>query len=102
MGCGLSEPLHPGGPEKAKESQLDGTAGTAASKKETSESRQENVGTVGDVSGGRQRPKPTGDEVFVGSIDQGTTSTRFIIFDRQGEPVASHQIEFENIYPESG
>ena len=39
---------------------------------------------------------------FVGSIDQGTTSSRFLIFDGEGTPVASHQIEFENIYPESG
>jgi glycerol kinase len=39
---------------------------------------------------------------FVGSIDQGTTSSRFIIFNEAGEPVASRQIEFENLYPESG
>ena len=39
---------------------------------------------------------------FVGSIDQGTTSSRFIIFNGEGEPVASHQIEFENLYPKSG
>ncbi|KAJ3513187.1 hypothetical protein NM208_g15220 [Fusarium decemcellulare] len=39
---------------------------------------------------------------YVGSIDQGTTSTRFLIFDGHGEPVASHQIEFENHYPQSG
>ncbi|KAF4979987.1 hypothetical protein FZEAL_3914 [Fusarium zealandicum] len=39
---------------------------------------------------------------FVGSIDQGTTSTRFLIFNGHGEPVASHQIEFENHYPQSG
>lgn len=41
-------------------------------------------------------------DVFVGSIDQGTTSTRFLIFNRDGEPVASHQIEFKQIYPQSG
>ncbi|CAK7264873.1 Glycerol kinase [Sporothrix epigloea] len=39
---------------------------------------------------------------FVGSIDQGTTSSRFIIFDGDGVPVASHQLEFENLYPHSG
>jgi glycerol kinase len=39
---------------------------------------------------------------FIGSIDCGTTSSRFLIFDGEGNPVASHQIEFENIYPESG
>jgi glycerol kinase len=42
------------------------------------------------------------EEYFIGSIDQGTTSSRFLIFNSQGEPVANHQIEFENMYPESG
>lgn len=42
------------------------------------------------------------DEVFVGSIDQGTTSTRFLIFDKHGEPVAEHQEEFTQIYPNPG
>ncbi|KIW12125.1 glycerol kinase [Exophiala spinifera] len=41
-------------------------------------------------------------DVFVGSIDQGTTSTRFLIFNRDGEPIASHQIEFKQIYPQPG
>jgi glycerol kinase len=39
---------------------------------------------------------------FIGSIDCGTTSSRFLIFDGTGTPAASHQIEFENIYPDSG
>ena len=39
---------------------------------------------------------------FVGAIDQGTTSTRFIIFDLDGVPIADHQLEFEQIYPNSG
>ncbi|KAI1318548.1 glycerol kinase [Xylariaceae sp. FL0255] len=39
---------------------------------------------------------------FVGSIDQGTTSSRFIIFNRHADPVARHQIEFDNHYPHSG
>lgn len=42
------------------------------------------------------------DEWFIGSIDQGTTSSRFIIFDRWADPVASHQIEFTNHFPHSG
>ncbi|KAI1810512.1 glycerol kinase [Poronia punctata] len=42
------------------------------------------------------------EEWFIGSIDQGTTSSRFIIFDRHCDPVASHQIEFTNHYPHSG
>lgn len=41
-------------------------------------------------------------EVFVGSIDQGTTSSRFLIFDTAGEPVAVHQEEFKQIYPNPG
>lgn len=41
-------------------------------------------------------------ESFVGSIDQGTTSSRFLIFNKAGEPVASHQLEFKQIYPQSG
>jgi glycerol kinase len=39
---------------------------------------------------------------YIGAIDQGTTSTRFIIFDGIGQPVASHQHEFKQHYPESG
>jgi hypothetical protein len=39
---------------------------------------------------------------FIGSIDQGTTSTRFLIFDGTGTPIASHQMEFKQIYLHSG
>ncbi|TFK51931.1 glycerol kinase [Heliocybe sulcata] len=39
---------------------------------------------------------------FVGSLDCGTTSTRFIIFDKHAEIVAQHQIEFPQYYPEPG
>ncbi|KAL6852461.1 Glycerol kinase [Amphichorda felina] len=39
---------------------------------------------------------------FVGAIDQGTTSSRFIIFNPKGEVVALHQLEFEQIYPKPG
>ncbi|XP_019167349.1 PREDICTED: glycerol kinase [Ipomoea nil] len=42
------------------------------------------------------------EQVFVGSIDQGTTSTRFIIYDRSARPVVSHQIEFTQFYPQAG
>ena len=41
-------------------------------------------------------------ESFIGSIDQGTTSSRFLIFNKSGEPVASHQLEFKQIYPHPG
>jgi glycerol kinase len=39
---------------------------------------------------------------FVGAIDQGTTSTRFMIFDHEGRPVAAHQLEHEQLLPRSG
>jgi len=39
---------------------------------------------------------------YLGAIDQGTTSTRFIIFDTDGNPVTQHQIEFKQIHPQSG
>ena len=39
---------------------------------------------------------------FVGAIDQGTTSTRFLFFNRAGEVVALHQLEFKQIYPQPG
>lgn len=42
------------------------------------------------------------EDVFVGSIDQGTTSTRFIIYDQSAQPVGSHQVEFTQFYPEAG
>ena len=39
---------------------------------------------------------------FVGAIDQGTTSTRFMIFDHGGNEVGKHQLEHEQILPQSG
>src|SRR5215212_10594940 len=39
---------------------------------------------------------------YVGAIDQGTTSTRFIVFDKQGAIVAVAQKEHEQIYPQPG
>jgi len=39
---------------------------------------------------------------FVGAIDQGTTSTRFIIFDHDGREVGRHQLEHEQILPAAG
>lgn len=39
---------------------------------------------------------------YVGAIDQGTTSTRFIVFDRSGRIVCSAQREHEQIYPQAG
>ena len=39
---------------------------------------------------------------YVGAIDQGTTSTRFMIFDEEGSVVASSQLEHRQIYPKPG
>ena len=39
---------------------------------------------------------------YVGAIDQGTTSTRFMVFDHSGHVVASHQLEHRQIYPQPG
>jgi glycerol kinase len=51
---------------------------------------------IGETDEGKQK------HWFIGSVDCGTTSSRFLIFDGEGRPVASHQIEFTNLFPESG
>jgi len=48
------------------------------------------------IAGGEQLAE------FVASIDQGTTSTRCIIFDRDGAEVGRHQLEHEQILPRAG
>ena len=39
---------------------------------------------------------------YIGAIDQGTTSTRFTVFDRSGRAAATAQKEHEQIYPQPG
>jgi glycerol kinase len=39
---------------------------------------------------------------YILAIDQGTTSTRAIVFDKKLNPVASAQKEFKQYYPASG
>ena len=39
---------------------------------------------------------------YVAAVDQGTTSTRCMIFNHSGEPVGVHQLEHEQIYPKPG
>ena len=39
---------------------------------------------------------------YVGALDQGTTSTRFMVFDRRGAVVAMDQKEHAQIYPRPG
>jgi glycerol kinase len=39
---------------------------------------------------------------FVGAVDQGTTSTRFMVFDHDGSEVGRSQLEHEQLLPRSG
>ncbi|MEG4624273.1 glycerol kinase GlpK [Microcoleus sp. w1-18aA5] len=39
---------------------------------------------------------------YVAAIDQGTTSTRFIVFDRLGQIICRNQQEHQQIYPQPG
>ena len=41
-------------------------------------------------------------EKYVGAVDLGTTSNRFIIFDHDGRIVSLEQKEHEQIFPEPG
>ncbi|HTQ15014.1 MAG TPA: glycerol kinase GlpK [Rhizomicrobium sp.] len=47
-------------------------------------------------------PRMTPEAPFLLAIDQGTTSTRAILFDAGARPVASHAIELRQIYPANG
>lgn len=40
--------------------------------------------------------------IYIGALDQGTTSTRFIIFNELGEIVSQHQLEHQQILPQAG
>ena len=39
---------------------------------------------------------------FIGAIDQGTTSSRFMVFDHSGNERGKHQLEHEQILPQAG
>ncbi|NLG24009.1 MAG: glycerol kinase, partial [Clostridiales bacterium] len=39
---------------------------------------------------------------YIVALDQGTTSSRALVFDRQGRAVASHAVPFEQLYPHPG
>jgi len=39
---------------------------------------------------------------YVAALDQGTTSTRFTVFDHEGKVVSAHQLEHRQIYPQAG
>jgi glycerol kinase len=39
---------------------------------------------------------------YVGAVDQGTTSTRFMVFDHGGNEISRHQLEHQQILPQPG
>src|SRR5665811_1900641 len=39
---------------------------------------------------------------YVGAVDQGTTSSRFMLFDHGGNEVGKHQLEHQQILPQAG
>ena len=41
-------------------------------------------------------------KIFIISIDQGTTSSRAILFDRTGKPIFKSQIEIQQYFPKNG
>lgn len=41
-------------------------------------------------------------ETYIGAIDQGTTGTRFMVFDHDGQVVAKKYKKHEQIYPQAG
>jgi len=41
-------------------------------------------------------------DTYIGAIDQGTTGTRFMVFDHEGQVVANAYEQHEQIYPEPG
>ena len=74
---------------------------------ENSDKIQKHLENLPSASGDKSKAEspdqsPDETEEFVGAVDQGTTSSRFLIFNKQGEPVANHQLEFEQIHPHSG
>uniref|UniRef100_A0A7S4IS18 glycerol kinase n=1 Tax=Odontella aurita TaxID=265563 RepID=A0A7S4IS18_9STRA len=55
------------------------------------------IGSLPSKTSALQSPAP-----FVGSLDQGTSSTRFVVVDQGGEIVASAQKEHKQYYPKPG
>ncbi|KAI8636814.1 glycerol kinase [Parasitella parasitica] len=45
---------------------------------------------------------PKEEKQFIGAVDQGTTSSRFLIFDQQGNLITFHQVELPQSQPHAG
>ncbi|KAK2755984.1 Glycerol kinase [Arachnomyces sp. PD_36] len=76
-------------PNQAKQTGDASTDGTPAASASTPNQQQQSAG------------KDLKDR-YIGSIDQGTTSSRFIIFNGLGHRIATHQEEFTQLHPHSG
>jgi len=68
----------------------------AATPKQTAETEEKRI------SGKEEEQNVMAEKKYVVAIDQGTTSTRCMIFDKKGLPVSSHQMEHEQIFPKAG
>src|SRR3954453_23022327 len=55
-----------------------------------------------DFPEGRSAAKGVCVAEFVAAVDQGTTSTRCMIFDHDGAEVGRHQLEHDQILPQAG
>ncbi|GMQ08274.1 hypothetical protein CsSME_00052073 [Camellia sinensis var. sinensis] len=42
------------------------------------------------------------EKVFIRPIDQETTSTRFILYNKNTHPIGSHSVDFTQFYPQTG
>lgn len=42
------------------------------------------------------------DRTLIGAVDQGTSSTRFLVFNKEGGVVAQHQLELKQQFPQQG
>ncbi|ODH47603.1 hypothetical protein GX48_06281 [Paracoccidioides brasiliensis] len=49
-----------------------------------------------------EKPQQRRPGQYIGAIDQGTTTSKFIIFDDRGDSVVSHQVELNRICQHSG
>jgi glycerol kinase len=47
-------------------------------------------------------PSPKEKKQFIGAVDQGTTSSRFLIFDDEGNLITYHQVELPQSQPHPG
>lgn len=59
-------------------------------------------GTGGDKSRSNSDIMIAPQQHYVASIDQGTSSSRCIVFGRDGSIVSEHQMEHEQFYPQPG